>query len=260
MTARPEAERKGPKPRGAARLAEWLASFQGTTIAESECRIARELLANLFGYHIVQVGLPTALTLLEDTRIAHRVLVSTETDPCAGVSLLARADGLPIAPSSVDVMLLPHLLEFSANPHGILREAERVLIAEGHLLIFGFNPWSTFGFWRRAAGWRGFAPWSGRFLSLARVSDWLSLLGFDIERIARISYRPPLASARWHQRLEFMERLGAHFWPLFSNVYCVLARKRVATVTPIRANWATRRRLAAGGVAEPTGRSAGHCP
>jgi SAM-dependent methyltransferase len=232
-------------------LRQWFASAPGAAVAAQEQRLARDMLANLFGYHIVQLGDTSPIVLLEHSRISHRVVIATSSVGSATASTIASPDRLPIERSSVDVVMLPHTLDLSSNAHGVLRETERVLIGDGYVVIFGFNPWSTFGLWRRVLGWRGRAPWSGKFLSLTRLKDWLGLLGFDLERIERVSYRPPLQNPRWHQRLEFMERLGGYFWPLFGNVYAVLAQKRIATITPIRSRWATRTRLT-GNVVEPT--------
>ncbi|MSR14969.1 MAG: methyltransferase domain-containing protein [Gammaproteobacteria bacterium] len=236
-------------------LRRWFATAPGAAVAILEQQSAREILADLFGYHILQLGDPSPVTLLEHSRISHRVVIAGSVAEGEKVSLLATPDQLPIEPNSIDVVVLPHTLDLASNAHGVLRETERVLIGDGYVVILGFNPWSSFGLWRHALGWRGHAPWSGRFLSLARLKDWLGLLGFDIERIERTSFRPPINSARWHHRLEFIERLGSYFWPIFGNVYVVLARKQIATVTPIRARWAKRTRL--GNVIEPTARQAG---
>ena len=238
-----------------AALRVWFRSVPGLVIAEAEQALAREILPNLFGYHAVQIGTPHASELLEHSRISHRLVIGTELIESRFGRVIADPVALPIERNSVDVVVLPHTLEFSPNAHGILREAERILIGEGHVVILGFNPWSSFGCSRHVLGWRGRAPWSGSFLSLARLKDWLGLLGFEIERVARASFRPPISQPSWHARLEFLERMGAHFWPLLGNVYALVARKRVEAIMPIRARWARRRRLAARGVIEPTART-----
>ena len=244
---------------GLAGLRAWYQELAGQTVAELERDMAREILPNLFGYHLVQIG-ESANALCDFSRISHRVMLGLEDPSSSAASAIARPDALPLASNSVDVVILPHTLEFAPNPHGILREAERILIGEGHILIMGFNPWSTFGLYRRALGWRGHAPWSGDFLGLTRVRDWLGLLGFEVERVLRDSYRPPLKSLRWHQRTEFLERFGGHFWPMFSNLYVILARKRVATARPIPASWKMRRRLTTSNAIEPTVRQAQPLP
>jgi SAM-dependent methyltransferase len=183
-------------------------------------------------------------------------VVLATSPACTPASLRCVDDALPVQADSVDVLVLPHVLEFARSPHAVLREAERILIPEGHLAILGFNPWSWYGLWRRAAGWRGRLPWRGRFVGMTRLRDWLTLLGFEIERCEKLSFRPPLSRPPLHARLEIMERLGQHFWPVLGNVYFVLARKRVVAIRPVRARWARQRRLPAGGVIEPTTREA----
>lgn len=233
----------------------WFAAPPGGVVAEIEYELLREVLANLFGYHIIQIGAPSGRKLIETSRISHQIV--TDAVGCEGTeaALVCNADALPFASNSVDVIVLPHTLEFSGNAHGVLREAERVLIGEGHILILAFNPWSVFGLWRWCLGWRGVAPWSGRFLGVTRVKDWLGLLGFEVDRVVKVSFRPPLKHLGVFERLAFLERFGGHFWPAFGNVYMILARKRVLAVRPIKAGWARRRRLPAPGVVEPTARN-----
>jgi SAM-dependent methyltransferase len=157
---------------------------------------------------------------------------------------------LPLQAASVDVVVLPHGLEFEADPHGVLREIERVLMPEGYLLTFGFNPWSLYGLWRVATGWRGDYPWRGRFIPLGRLQEWLAVLGFETARSAGLSFRPPLQRPGAAQHFEWVERLGRHFLPFLGNVYWLLARKRVPAARPIRALRARRRRLRSGAVVE----------
>jgi SAM-dependent methyltransferase len=152
---------------------------------------------------------------------------------------------------------MPHVLEFANDPRRVLREAERVLIGEGHLVIVGFNPFSWYGVGSLLLRWQGAVPWSGRFIALGRVKDWVQLLGFEVMRVERAVFRPPLAAANLGRRLEFLERLGAYLWPGMGAVYVLLARKRVEGLTPLRASWRQRRRLMAGGVVEPTVRTTG---
>ena len=228
-------------------LAAWLQGPAGRSVAEQESAIAGEILADLFGYHIVQLGNPYPAPLVGASRISHAVVVGDLERPA---SLAARHDALPLASGSVDVLVLPHQLEFSPQPHEVLREAERVLIAEGHLLLFGFAPASWYGLWRLGLGWRGEVPWAGQFLRRARLADWLKLLGLEVVRAGGCSYRPPLGNPRRFERLAWMERLGRHFWPRLGNCYWLLARKRVLGVRPLPALRARRVRLAATGAVE----------
>ena len=167
-------------------------------------------------------------------------------------SFIGDPAALPVATDTLDVLLLPHVMEFVDQPHEVLREADRTLIPEGHLVIVGFNPWSLWGIGRLFLGWRSAAPWRGRFLSVFRLKDWLALLGFDTLAVRNYAFRPPFQHAGIMERLRFLEGAGQRWWPGLGGGYVLIARKRVATLTPIRPRWRPRRNLAGGKLAEPT--------
>jgi hypothetical protein len=97
-------------------------------------------------------------------------------------------------------------------------------------------------------------PWCGRFISQARLRDWFQLLGFDVVLTTTYFFRPPLPSQSIMDRLGFLDRWGKRWWPFFGGAYVMVAKKRVATLTPIRPRWRPRRsRLGAPGYVEHTG-------
>jgi len=242
------------------RLRNWFAHAPGSLLLEAERIILSQLLPNLFGYHIVQLGRVGADDFMPGTRISHRVTVDIEERvqaPTPGAQerqLHCLAEALPFGADSIDVMVLPHVLEFASDPHQVLRETDRVLIGEGHVVIIGLNPWSLWGIWRVLLAWRDDPPWCGRFLSVTRIKDWLNLLGFDVETTTMVYFRPPLRSQKANRRLAFLEKLGAYIWPIFGAAYIVAGKKRVIPLSPIRMRWHARRRLIASGVAEPSTR------
>ncbi|MEW6353264.1 MAG: methyltransferase domain-containing protein [Pseudomonadota bacterium] len=237
----------------------WYRLRLGSLLLEAECARMAEVLPDLFGYHLLQVGAPADVDLLSTSRISHRIVLDADTGAHGAhpPQLYARPDALPIASDSVDVVVLPHTLEFAPDPHQVLREAERVLIAEGSVVILGFNPWSLWGVWRLLLMRGGEPPWCGRFLSLTRIRDWLALLGFDEIQMRPYFFRPPLHHTGVMHKLNFMEHLGARLWPKLAGAYLLVAKKRVSTLTPIKPRWRQRSLLGAG-VAEPTVRNAEH--
>ena len=58
---------------------------------------------------------------------------------CPKVAVIHRYEELPFATHSIDLVVMPHILEFTEDPHQVLREVERVLVPEGHVVITGFN-------------------------------------------------------------------------------------------------------------------------
>jgi ribonuclease HI/SAM-dependent methyltransferase len=189
-------------------LQEWFASPLGQYLLEKERAYLDDVTPDIFGFHAVQMGLP-GIDLLRENRITHRVRVATVGEP----DLYAAGHELPFATQSIDLMLLPHVLEFADEPHDILREVDRVMMPEGRLVLLGFNPWSLWGL-RSAVGRGDMHPWNGRFVSLPRVKDWLALLGFDVNAGRLIAYAPPFDNERLRRRFGFMEvgrgRRGVH--------------------------------------------------
>lgn len=212
-------------------LAAWFTTPLGAYVLAWEQASLDALVADLFGYFAVQVGLP-GIDCLRDSRIPWRCTAALEGHP----AVVADAHELPFAAESLDLVLLPHLLETSGEPHQILREVERVLRPEGQLLVTGFNPISWWGV-RRMFGQSSLPPWDAEFVSVPRMKDWLKLLNFDIQGGLFGCYRPPFESEQWLGRCGFLEAAGRRWWPIAGAAYIMQAKKRVAgmrLITPAR--------------------------
>ena len=213
-------------------LSDWFHTDAGRYVLAWEQAQFASAVEDVFGYNAVQLGMPS-LDFLQESRIALKIRAGTES----GCNLLSLAPRLPLASQSIDLLVLPHVIEFSAQPHQILREAERVLMPEGSIVISGFNPLSLWGA-KRAFGWRAeMAPWSGKFLGLLRLKDWLSLLGFELNGGRFGCYAPPFAQARWLQRFAFMEKAGDRWWPICGAVYVVRAVKHTVGMRLVMPSW-----------------------
>ena len=172
-------------------LRAWYRRPLGHQLAEAELSALAARLPNLFGYHLVVVDPPWNECRLDDSRIAHRIIQSVENDVPPGVELTADTENWPIMTDSIDAIVLPHTLELARDPHQVLREADRCLVPDGHLVIMGFNPRSFWGIRRLLARKRGDLPWDTRFQSMGRIKDWLGLLGFDTLHSHFLFHRPP---------------------------------------------------------------------
>ncbi len=220
----------------------WLDSTLGQYMQRQEQWLYDQAVVDLFGYNALQFGM-LQMDLLQNSRIAHRFRCDACSQPQFQPDLLCEDDFLPIADTSLDLLLLPHRLEFSERPHQTLREAERVLMPEGHLLISGFNRFSLWGlmhfFKNRFAAKRSANrfPWNGRFIGLARLKDWLALLGFEVVSVGMACHVPPFESMRWRSRFIWMDYLGKRWFPLLGGVYFIVAKKRVVCMTPLKPNW-----------------------
>jgi len=232
-------------------LDHWLAGpLGGMLLAEERAMVAASLEC-AFGLHCLQVGDwggPAAF--LDCARTRRSALVAERAGP--GIALVAEAAALPLQSDSVDVMLLPHTLEFAPDPHEVLREAARVLTGEGELVVLGFDPLGTWSL-RNAFTRGGCPPGIVRTIAATRLADWLKLVGFEVGPAARYLYAPPLASLAAARARGFLERAGRRAWPRFSGAYLLHARKRVHSMTPVRLRKRMRTAVI-GGVAEPAAR------
>lgn len=232
----------------------WLASPPGQYLLDWERAWLAETVADVFGYHALQLGLPQ-LDGLESNRMPHRWL-ATETaadsadhgDAAAKVArratLVTSFSALPFPANSLDLVLLPHALELSSDPHGVLREVARVLVPEGRVVICGFNPMSLWGLRQRRGhvyrrlGFEGlFLPEAGEFIGYLRLRDWLRLLDLDIESGRFGCWRPAFNHAGWLQRFAWMDKAGARWWPILGAIYKVVAVKRVRGMTLLTPGW-----------------------
>jgi SAM-dependent methyltransferase len=215
-------------------LAEWFAAAPlGQYLLARERAYFDTALADVFGYHALQLGLPE-----HDFLSASRIPLKCHVASGTGGKLRADFRDLPLASNSVDLLLLPHVLEFNADPHQILREVQRVLVPEGQVIVAAFNPRSLWGLRRMLNRTHGAYPWCGRFINLPRLKDWLALLGLEIAAGRMCCYVPPFRQSKWLARFHFMEAAGDRWWPIGGGIYFLHAIKRVRGMRIIMPKWA----------------------
>ncbi len=207
------------------------------------------VLATTFGYHALLIGCTSqAGRLLESCRVKRHFSIDNEI---AGVDLQAYPSLLPVASDSVDLVVLMHHLSNTTEPHAILREASRVLIPEGKLIIVDFNPLSLWGVRHFFQSWLEQVPWSGHYYTARRLTDWMQLLGFDLQKHYRVGYMPPIHHGSVTRRLSWLEK-GLKNWFRFSGALNLLVfDKNIAPMTPVRHRWVARK-LLAGKIARPS--------
>jgi len=142
---------------------------------------------------------------------------------------------LPFRDNSLDCILAHHVLDYDTSPHQCLREAARVVVPNGYLVLVGFNPWSALGMSRMMP--KSLLPAKGRYLSLRRVQDWLALLGFRVEQVETCQFLPPSILKRFPGFSVKCDALLDYIGLPFGGVNIIVARKLVAGRTPIRPQW-----------------------
>lgn len=245
-------------------LSEWFATEQGGYVLARERAYFDRTVTGVFGYNALQLGLP-GHDFLDGNRIPLRISAGNQ----AGKAVRARhgeaqpsgagvpashsftqsagyasnvsevrliCTELPFDSDSMDLVLIPHVLEFSEQPHQVLREVARVLRPEGNLIISGFNPRSLWGLHRLLGRRQGY-PWQGHFIALPRLKDWLALLGFEVAGGRFAAYAPPFHQRKWLERCAFMESAGDRWWAVSGGVYFLHAVKRVHGIHLIKPKW-----------------------
>lgn len=266
-----------PAPRR--RLRQWLSCPAGKLLLDRERELLDNALPHIFGHYILQVGRLGGVDLLARSRIPRRFVADMDDGPGVPDDILpapekpgpkkgkgasdsqnkTAAEGehpqpsrctdhpgfyavphaLPVASDSIDAVVLPHLLEFSPHMWETMQEAERVLVADGHLLILAFNAWSLVGLWRflcprDEAACLCVPRGAARFSGLGRIRNAIATLGLQEVSMERYFFRPPLGNRHLMERLGFLDTMGPRFWPFFSGAYFIVAKKQVTALTPVR--------------------------
>ena len=219
----------------------WLSSPPGQYVLAWEQAQFDHIVSDIFGYHALQIGLPQISTLKENRMPLQIILRAPHDKPSQGETpeyTWHAVDGfpeeLPFANQSLDLVVLPHVLEFASDPHAVLREVERVLMPEGRVVISGFNPASLWGlrqYLSHLLGQIPYLPREGQFIALLRIKDWLKLLNFSVDRGRFGCYRLPLRSKAGMKKMGFLEKAGDRWWPVLGSVFMVSAIKRVSGIT-----------------------------
>ena len=229
---------------------QWLATPAGSYLLSWEQSQVDALVSDIFGYHALQLGMPE-LVGLRANRMPHQWLALSETHALPegqDFQFAAHSIALPFKADSLDLLVMPHSLELSLDAHASLREAERVLVPEGHLLITGLNPTSLWGWrhkraqWYRRWGFHGLSsPACDELIGYWRLRDWLRLLGFEVKVSQFGCWRPALDKPKWFERWALMDKLGANWWPILGGAYVIVAVKKVPGGRILGATWKQRR-------------------
>ncbi len=204
-------------------LQQWFSTSAGAALLQREREWNGSALKRVYGMHLMQLGMSKENFAAQAAEVYHPFVMAVGShDEQSWAVLEGRDVALPIVSESLSAVILPHLLEFSADPHQVLREVTRVLTEDGEVVIYGFSPWSYLNLSRRLR--------HGRYLSPHRVKEWLSLLGYQVYREQQL----PLFSWRWRSTR------------LYSGAYQLVAKRSVAPLSPIFSPWKRRTAMATG--------------
>ena len=210
-------------------LERWFSHPVGEAILESQRQCLDKLLQPLYGKQVLQ------LSMLRDT--AFSTAYSDKPlcmGPLAGgkVKVLCDDEQLPVMTESVNVAVVHHFMEYSQNPHQLLKELTRAVLPSGHIVIIGFNPYSFLGMRSFLGRFQHGGVWHNHPLTAKRVADWLTLLDFTVTDVRYGFYQLPFNLLVKHRVLKpLTNQLKSRQIP-FGGFYIIVAKKEVAPLTP----------------------------
>lgn len=216
----------------------WLTNSSGGQFLLHEERrvLAQMLTQNIFNKHVALIGVPGQKSLLQETAGLHQFTIGSLSGHGETRYIEADYQELPIFSGQIDLVVLPHTLEWVEHPRQLLYEACRIIKPEGLIVIFGFNPRSLFKLtqmWKQNKG----IPWCADFLSIYELKKWMELAGFQIESTSSFLYRPLEKYAYFFDQVPLCEWIGKTVFPYYGGVYALLARAKEIPLTPIKMQW-----------------------
>lgn len=221
-------------------IVRWFDSELGQRVLQQQQNQLNELLAQLFGYHLMQLSVLDQATLYSQSPTSHQFTLTTGLDKERSCSAQSSFEQLPIDSDVIDVAVLHHVLDFSPNPHQLLREVTRTLIPNGHIVLVGFNP---FGMMRvinpLACVLSKSLFYRRHHLRIGRLRDWCKVLELDV-----------LYTAKGYHNLPFnfgyskaFEKIGQRLLPFSGQFYIMVVRKNITPMTMIQTKWKKKKVL-----------------
>jgi len=206
-------------------------------VAAEENFLANVLCQERYLKHTLLIGVPAQRTLLKHSSTFYQTIIGPIHFSSKQIQYIeSDLRNLPIIPGGIDVVLLPHTLDFTDNPHQLLIEACRSVKPEGDIVIFCFNKYSLWGLKKWWVNGKKI-PWSGNFLSPALIKKWLSLADFELTKQTSLLLLPPSESYRWSTQVTLFKWLGLKLGPLLGGVTVITAKAKVIPLTPIKLRW-----------------------
>jgi len=212
-------------------MTNWYHTYFGRTLLNAERLVLDKIISKLFGYYLVQLGGPDDYDFLLSSPIANKLRVDP-SDLKYTDFVRAEFNTLPFLPESIDVIVISHILEFVRNSRAVLTEAYVSLVAEGNLIILGFNPFSLFGLLKFFYKHKEF-PWNGRFMRIGKIQKWLHDLGFEIVLRRTCCFNLPLGKYCLHYP-RWVESILNFLFPHCGASYIFVCKKKVIALTPLK--------------------------
>ena len=221
-------------------LLTWTKTDFGQYILRSEDSKIADKYSKFPGFRCMHLGLSENLDLLININQIHSFTIQSNINTCTGKgSLVSDLSDLPIPTGVIDVAFLQHTLEFSCSPQAVLAEAGRVLAPGGNMVLCVFNPLGSVGLANLPMRIFSRRPqYQFHHLRVGRLTDWLSLLNFQVEEVSYGAFLSPLndfsaavsshGSSKKHSFQKAWENFCSKCHLPIGNFYMIHATKRVS--------------------------------
>jgi SAM-dependent methyltransferase len=222
-----------PSKRKTDTLTEWFAREPGITLAQKESQAIQEAINAVPGVRFLQIGTLGEQSVVPDNRQVELCVMSPSDALSPQTSVSGHTDALPFKSESMDIVYLLHAFEYASHPHALLHEAERVLAADGYLVITGFNPVSLWGLVRLIRQFPSRTPWSAHFFSCGRIKDWMTLLGLELCSQRYLFFGPPIKHRHWMRHFTWAEKFAHCCLSKTGAAWVIMGRKRTLPLSLI---------------------------
>ncbi|MDM7860356.1 methyltransferase domain-containing protein [Alteromonas sp. ASW11-36] len=222
----------------------WAALTSGLALQQIIANACGPSLRMCFGYHFLKLGNLSAEIKCDECTINHKIAITARQQPYS--SIVAKATDLPLTENSIDAVLLANELDFSADPHQILREVDRIITPNGHVIITGLNPFSLDGLLHLLPIKRRSLLAKARYFRQGRVNDWLQLLGFEIIEQRKLAHFS-LFLNRSSAPMRWLNRFCQRYLPWSGAAYVIVARKREIPLSLVKPSWRLKPKFSAVG-------------
>lgn len=232
----------------------YLRKFETFGLSEKQFEVVKNklqpVLSGIFGYNALLYSSRAKDMVFAHLSILNSTVISRHQEQS---DLICLYEELPIASDCVDLVVLPEILQYSHNPHQILREVERVLIPEGHIILLLPNPISgqCINNWLIALLTNN--KTKTKSIGRLRLNDWFRLLGLEVT--AEIPICISEEKLKQENSNAWTNKIFQLGYEYFAGYYIIIAKKKVSTMTPIRPSWRRNKKLVNPRLTEPTVRT-----
>jgi SAM-dependent methyltransferase len=211
----------------------YLNDFYKTSLGISFLKIEKKFIDDsiddVFGFFAIQVGAHSH-DFLNSNRIKNKFVVDKFSN-----DIIAESHSLPFESDSIDLLVAPHILDFSIYPQECLREIVRVLKPGGHLVLTLFNYYSLFSFFKLLNS--NYYKVLNNKNTLSRIKDWLNLLNVNIVLSKLDFYNLPVENNNLINKFVFLEHVGKRWLPFTGSIIMMHGVKTISSINLIKPSW-----------------------